>query len=86
MLVFDAELTIDSGKDAFHLSEGEHTAEERVAGIVAAVLIAKHRHTMIHAHGERGILLLEDARQFDDVGTSAKMGSLGEVAVGEDMA
>ena len=41
---------------------------------------------MIHAHGERGILLLEDARQFDDVGTSAEMGSLGEVAVGEDMA
>ena len=69
-----------------HLSEGEHAAEEGIAGIVAAALVAKHRHAMVNTHGERRVLLLEDARQLDDVGTSAQVGCLGEVAVGEDVA
>ena len=35
LLVLDAELTIDSGHDALYLTEGEHAAEEGIAGVVA---------------------------------------------------
>ena len=42
-------------------------------------------HTVVHTHGQLWILLLEDATQFDEVGTSAQVAGLGEVAIGEDV-
>ena len=93
LLVGDAKLTIDGGKDAFDLTEGEHAAEEGVAGIVAmarliedAARLIGERHAMIDTHRETGILLLEDAGKLDEVGTTAQVAGLGEVAVGEDVA
>ena len=93
LLVWDAKLTIDGGKDAFDLTEGEHTAEEGVAGIVAmarlvedAARLIGERHAMIDAHRQTGILLLEDAGKLNEVGTTAQVAGLGEVAVGEDVA
>ena len=93
LLVGDAKFTIDSGKDAFDLTEGEHAAEESVAGIVAmarlvedAARLIGERHAMIDAHRETGVLLLEDAGKLDEVGTTAQVAGLGEVAVGEDVA
>ena len=50
-----------------HLSEGKHTSEERVAGIISFRLIAQHRHTMIDTHRQVGILFLEDASQFNNI-------------------
>ena len=41
---------------------------------------------VIHAHGELGIFLLEDAAQLNQVGTTAQVRGLGEVAGGEDVA
>ena len=93
LLVGDAKLTIDGGKDAFDLTEGEHTAEESIAGIVAmarliedAARLIGERHAMIDTHRETGVLLLEDAGKLDEVGTTAQVAGLGEVAVGEDVA
>ena len=93
LLVGDAKLTIDGGKDAFDLTEGEHAAEEGVAGIVAmarlvedAARLIGERHAMIDAHRQTGILLLEDAGKLDEVGTTAQVAGLGEVTIGEDVA
>ena len=85
LLIFNSQLTVHSGKNALNLSEGEHSAEERVARIVATALVAKHRHTVVNTHWQTWVLALEDASQLYYVGTSAKMRSLGEVAVGEDL-
>ena len=41
---------------------------------------------MVNAHGQLWIFLLENAAQFDEVGASAQMAGLGEVAIGEDVA
>ena len=43
-------------------------------------------HTMIHTHGQSGILLLEDTAQLDQVGTTAQVRGLSKVAIGEDVA
>ena len=93
LLVGDAKLTIDGGKDAFDLTEGEHAAEESVAGIVAMARLVEdaagligERHTMIDTHRQTRVLLLEDAGKLDEVGTTAQVAGLGEVAVGEDVA
>ena len=82
----DAQLTVDGGENAFHLTQRKHTAQEGVAGIVAAVLITQHRHAMVYTHGQMGVGLLKDTCQLNQVGTSAEMGGFGEVAVGEDVA
>ena len=71
---------------ALHLGKGEHTAEERIAGIVAAGFVAEHRLTVVDAHGQSGIGALEDAAKLHKVGTSAKVAGFGEVAIGEDVA
>ena len=51
----------------------------------ATRLVGK-RHAVVHTHRQGGILLFEDAAELDEVGTTAKVRSLGEVAIGEDMA
>ena len=93
MFVFDAELAVDGGEDALYLTEGEHTAQKGIAGIVAmrrlvhdATRLVGEGHTMIHTHGQSGIFLLEDAAEFNQVGTTAQVRGLGEVAIGEDVA
>ena len=43
-------------------------------------------HTVIHAHGQFGVLFLKDAAELDEVGTTTQMAGLGEVAIGEDVA
>ena len=93
LFVFDAEFAVDGGEDALHLSEGEHTAQKRVACIMAvarlvedAARLVGEGHAVVDAHRQAGILLLEDAGQFDEVGAASQMAGLGEVAVGEDMA
>ena len=51
LIVFYAELAVDGGQYALHLSHGEHASQERVACIVAALFVAEHRHAMVNAHG-----------------------------------
>jgi hypothetical protein len=93
LFVFYSKFTVNGGEDALYLSEGEHTSQQGVAGIVAvarlvedtARLVGK-RHTVVNTHGQLWILLLEDTAKLDEVGTSAQMAGLGEVAVGEDVA
>ena len=46
LIVFYAELAVDGGQYALHLSHGEHASQERVACIVAALFVAEHRHAM----------------------------------------
>ena len=91
--MFYSKFTIDGGEDALYLSEGEHSAQKGVAGIVAVARLIHDTtrlvgegHTMVYAHRQSGIFLLEDTAEFDEVGTSAQMAGLGEVAVGEDVA
>ena len=74
----------DGGYYALYLPEGEHTAEETIARVVAPLLVAQHRHAVVHAHGQRGVLLLENPDKLNKVGTAAKVARLGEVAVGEN--
>lgn len=90
-----AQLAADSGDDALHLAHGKHAAKETVAGVVAPALVAQHGHTVVNAHrlsGNVGIavavelFLLKDMHQFDEVGPSAKVAGLGEIAVEEDVA
>ena len=42
-------------------------------------------HAVVNTHGELWVLLLEDAGELDEVGTTAQMRCFGEVAVREDM-
>ena len=93
LLIGDAKLTIDGGKDAFDLTVGEHAAEEGVAGIVAMARLVEdaagligERHAMIDTHRETWVLLFEDAGKLDEVGATAQVAGLGEVTVGEDVA
>ena len=58
LFVFDAEFAIDCGEDALYLSEGEHTAQQGVAGIVAVTAFVEDAprligegHTVVNAHG-----------------------------------
>ena len=90
LLVLNAQLLVNGGEDALHLSKGEHTAEERVTGVVAFGLIAQHRHAVVHTHSQSAcallLLLLEDVSQFHKVGAAAQVACLGEVAVREYVA
>ena len=38
---------------SLHLCHGKHTAEEAVAGVVAACLVAKHCLAVVYAEGEK---------------------------------
>ena len=84
--VLDAELSVDGGKYSLHLPHGKHTPEEAVAGIVAPALVAEHGHSMVNAHGQFGVGLLEYAGQLYDVGAPAQVRRLGKVAVREHVA
>ena len=90
LLVLYAQFLVNGGEYALHLSQGEHTAEERVAGIVAAVLIAQHCHAVVHTHRQTTcallLLLLEYVSQLYEVGAAAQVTCLGEVAVREYVA
>ena len=93
LFVFDAEFTVDGGKDALHLSEGEHASEERIAGIMAvaafihdASRLVCEGHAVVDTHRQLRVLLLKDTAELDEVGTSAKVRSLCKVAIREDMA
>ena len=93
LFVFDAEFAVNGGEDTLHLSEGEHTAEKGVAGIVSVAALVENAtrlisegHTVIYTHRQFRILFLEDTTEFDEVCSSAKMAGLREVTVGEDMA
>ena len=90
LLVLYAQFLVNGGEDALHLSKGKHTAEERVAGIVAAVLVAQHRHAVVHTHRQTTcallLLFLEDVSQLHEVSAAAQVTCLGEVAVREDVA
>ena len=93
LFVGDAELAVDGGEDALHLSESEHAAEEGIAGVVAmarlvhdASRLIGEGHAVVDTHGKVGVLLLEDAAQLNQVGTSTQMTSFCEVAIGEDVA
>ena len=85
LLVLNAELTVNGSEDALHLSEREHTSEERIAGVVAFRLVAEHGHAVVHAHRQLRIFFLEDSGQLNDGGTAAEMACLCEIAVREDM-
>ena len=92
MLIFNTEFAVNSSQNALHLSEGEHTSQQRVAGIVAvtrlihdAAGLVGEGHTVVNAHGQAGILFFKDTAQFDDIGTSSQVAGFREVAVGEDM-
>ena len=93
LFVFYSKFTVNGGEDTLYLSECEHAAQQGVAGIVAvarlvedAARLVGKRHTVVNAHGQLWVLLLEDTAEFDKVGTSAQVTGLGEVAVGEDVA
>ena len=93
LFVFDAEFTVDGGKDALHLSEGEHASEERIAGIMAvaafihdASRLVCEGHAVVDTHRQLRVLLLEDTAELDEVCAPSEMRGLREVAAGEDMA
>ena len=80
LLVGNAQLAVDGSKDALHLTEGEHTAQKRVAGIMAvtaliedAARLVGKRHTVIYTHRQLWVFFLENPAQLDEVGTSAQM-------------
>ena len=57
LFVFDAYFTVDGGEDALYLTKGEHTAQERIACIMAmtafvhdATRFIGEGHTVIHTH------------------------------------
>ena len=50
-----------------------------------AARLVGERHTVVYAPGELWVLLLKDSCQFDEVGTTAQMAGLGEIAIGEDV-
>ena len=93
MFVFEAEFAVDGGEDALYLTEGEHTTQEGVAGVVAVRRLVHDAtgnvgegHAMIHTHGEFRVGFLEDTAEFDEVCPTTEVGGLGEVAIGEDVA
>ena len=93
MFVGDAELAVDGCQDTLYLTECEHTSKQCVTCIVtvrrlvhdAARLVGKG-HTVIYAHRQLGVLFLKDTAELNQVGTSAEVRSLCEVAIGEDVA
>ena len=94
-MILLSEFSVDRGDNALNLSHGEHASEERVTGILSTSLIAQHGHTMVDTHrqlsdyrvvGTLSLFLLEDTCQLNDVGTSAQMACLCEVAVREYIA
>ncbi len=92
LLIFNTEFAVNCSQNALHLSEGEHTSQQRIAGIVAmarfihdAAGLVGEGHTVVNAHGQFGIFFLENAAKLDEVGTSSKVTGFREVAVGEDM-
>ena len=76
-------VTVDCCDNTPDLSEGQHSSMERVSGIIAHLLVAKHQRSMVNAHGKFGIGLLEYSHKLDYVGTAAEMRSLAEIAVGK---
>ena len=58
LFIFDAEFAVNGGEDALYLTEGEHTAQQGVAGIVAVTAFIHdaardvgERHAVVHTHG-----------------------------------
>ena len=93
LLVLDAQFAVNGGKDTLYLAEGEHTAEEGIAGVVAvgrlvedATGLVGEGHAVIHTHRQLWVLLLEDAAEFNKVSASAEVACFCEVAIGEDVA
>ena len=97
LLVGYSQFAVDSGQYALHLSEGEHSPEQRISCIVSVAALVHDAaglvgegHAMVHAHGQPArraqLLILEDAAQLNEVGASAQVAGLGEVAIGEDVA
>ena len=95
LLIFDAKLSVHRGNHPLYLSHGEHSSEERVAGIISPGFIAKHGHAVVYSHWQSSdvgivapplLFSFKDAGQLYDVGSSAEMTGLREVAVWEDMA
>ena len=68
-----SQFAVNGRQNALHLPHGEHAAEERVAGVVAAVLVAKHVGAVVYAHRQLGVRLLEDVRQLHQVGAPAEV-------------
>ena len=101
LLVLYAKLAVNSCDDALNLTECEHTTEESVAGVVTLVALVEHTtrlvcecHAVVNTHRKTTtavalsvlLCLLEDAAKLDEVATTAKVRSLCEVSVREDMA
>lgn len=93
LFVCYAQLAIDCGEYALHLSECKHTSEQCVASIMAVTALVEHPtglvgkgHAVIHTHGQLRILFFEDACQFNEISPSAQMAGLCEITVGEDVA
>ena len=68
------------------LSYSQHPAVEGISGIVAHILVSKHRTAVIDAHWQIGLLLLEYLHQFDKMTSSFKVRCLYEIAVRQDIA
>ena len=85
-MIWNAKFAVNSSKNTLYLSHGKHTAEERITSIISLCLVTKHGHAMIYTHRKFRISTLEDASQFDNVSTSAKMTCFVKVAIREDMA
>ena len=52
LLVFYAEFTVYGGKYSLHLTQCEHASEERISGIVVALFVAEHRHSVVYRSEE----------------------------------
>ena len=90
-----AKLTVDRRYDALDLSHGKHAAKERISGIIPAVLITQHSHSVVNAHRQTCryrivstplLFFLEDMCKLYDVCTPAKVTCFGEIAIREDVA
>ena len=54
-------LSTDSSHDTRHHAESKHTTVERIARIVAHLLVAEHQRSVIDTHRHTGTLLLKRA-------------------------
>ena len=70
-----------SSHDAVDLTEGEHAAVERVARIIAFILVSEHGTAMIDSHRKICLLLLEYLYKLYQVATSFEVRCLDEIAV-----
>ena len=86
LLILYSQFSVHRRKYALHLSHGEHSSKEGVAGVVSSVLVAKHRHAMVHPHWQPWVDALENPCQLYEVSASPEVSGLSEVAIVEDVA